>query len=64
MEAASAPLPESWRKPSDDTLRACSTSTVIWLGNLGWLEMNDGPGAISPMIRMGWDAVKAAGEEG
>lgn len=62
MEAASASLLETWRKPSDDTLDACTTGVVIWLEDHSWLEM--GESATSPLVHLGRDAVKAAGEEG
>ena len=62
MDASPASLLEAWRKPSDDTLEACTTGVVLWLENLSWLEM--GESATSPLVHLGRDAVKAAGEEG
>ena len=64
MDAFPALLRETWRKPCDDTTDACATSAVIWLSDIGWMEMEAGPGAISPLIHLGRDAVRAAGEEG
>ena len=64
MDAFPALPRETWRKPSDDTLDVCATISIVWWSDLGWLEMEAGPGSISPMTHLGWDALKLAGEEG